>query len=103
MKYVFFNLCNCYHLFISARGICNARVKMKAKSMGNFNLVQHIFKLIKEKGYVHYARIVDESNTILRGLVLSHPESVEMVRTWPLVLFLYITTRLIIFRYHVLF
>lgn len=59
---------------------------MKAKNIGNLKLVKHVFKLIKEKSYMNYTRNVDETSTILGDLVFSHLESVEIVRTWPLVL-----------------
>lgn len=50
--------------------------------MAGLTLIQHNFKLIKEKNYVLYVRNMDKSSATLGDLVFLHLESIEMVQTW---------------------
>lgn len=52
------------------KNICNVRRKLKAQNIGGLSPLQHIFRLVKERGYMHYRRNVEDT-TMLGDLVFT--------------------------------
>ncbi|KAI5668009.1 hypothetical protein M9H77_17862 [Catharanthus roseus] len=74
----------------SAHKIYNVVAKIKKNQMQGKNMVDEILCLSAQRGYTMYYRNCEESN-VLSDIVVAHPISIAMIRTWPYVLVMDIT------------
>ncbi|KAI5668488.1 hypothetical protein M9H77_18341 [Catharanthus roseus] len=74
----FFDVC-------SAQKIYNVVAKIKENQMQGRNKVEEVLYLSGQRGYTVFYRNCEESN-ILSDIVVIHPTSIAMIRTWPYVL-----------------
>ncbi|KAI5658970.1 hypothetical protein M9H77_27763 [Catharanthus roseus] len=54
------------------------------------NMVEEVLRLSAERGYTVFYRNGEESN-VLSDIVIAHPTSIAMIRTWPYVLIMDMT------------
>ncbi|KAI5663474.1 hypothetical protein M9H77_22797 [Catharanthus roseus] len=84
---------NLGHLFTTDRifsskdelKIYNVVAKIKRDRMQGRNTVEEILRLSVERGYTVFYRNGEDSN-VLNDIVVAHPTSIAMIRTWPYVL-----------------
>ncbi|KAI5650614.1 hypothetical protein M9H77_36619 [Catharanthus roseus] len=67
---------------ISAQKIYNVVAKIKRNQMQGRNTVEEVLCLSTKRGYTVFHRNREESN-VLSDLVVAHPTSIAMIRTWP--------------------
>ncbi|KAI5661755.1 hypothetical protein M9H77_21078 [Catharanthus roseus] len=70
---------------VSAQKIYNVVAKIKKNQMQGRNKVDEVFCLSAQWGYTIFYRNSEESN-VLSDIVIAHPTSIAMIRTWPYVL-----------------
>ncbi|KAI5672896.1 hypothetical protein M9H77_13260 [Catharanthus roseus] len=70
---------------VSAQKIYNFVAKIKKNRMKGRNTVEEVLCLSAERGYTVFYRNREESN-IFSDIVIAHPTSIAMIRTWPYVL-----------------
>ncbi|KAI5658293.1 hypothetical protein M9H77_27086 [Catharanthus roseus] len=71
----------------SAQKIYNVVAKIKKNRMKGRNTVENVLCLSVEQGYTVFYRNCEENN-ILSDIVVSHPISIAMIKTWLYVLIL---------------
>ncbi|KAI5663968.1 hypothetical protein M9H77_23291 [Catharanthus roseus] len=69
----------------SAQKIYNVVAKIKRNRMQGRNTVEEVLCLSAERGNTVFHRNCEESN-VLSDIVIAHPTSITMIRTWPYVL-----------------
>ncbi|KAI5673945.1 hypothetical protein M9H77_14309 [Catharanthus roseus] len=69
---------------VIAQKIYNIVTKIKNRMKGR-NTVEEVLSLSAERGYTVFYRNYEESN-VLSDIVVAHPTSIAMIRTWPYVL-----------------
>ncbi|KAI5654980.1 hypothetical protein M9H77_32167 [Catharanthus roseus] len=67
------------------RPIYNVITKIKRDRMQGRNTVEEVLRLSTERGYTVFYRNGEDSN-VLSDIVVAHPTSIAMIRTWPYVL-----------------
>ncbi|KAI5663811.1 hypothetical protein M9H77_23134 [Catharanthus roseus] len=72
-------------LVVCAQKIYYAVVKIKKNRMQGRNTVEEVLCLSVKRGYTVFYRSWEESN-VLSDIVIVHPTSIAMIRTWPYVL-----------------
>ncbi|KAI5663492.1 hypothetical protein M9H77_22815 [Catharanthus roseus] len=70
---------------VSAKKIYNVVAKIKRNRMQGRNTVEEVLRLSIERGYTVFHRN-REDNNVLSNIVVVHPTSIAMIRTWPYVL-----------------
>ncbi|KAI5683257.1 hypothetical protein M9H77_04485 [Catharanthus roseus] len=70
---------------ISAQKIYNVVAKIKKNRMQGRNTVEEVLCLSAQRDYIVFYRNTEDSN-ILSDIVIAHPTSIAMIRTWPYVL-----------------
>ncbi|KAI5674330.1 hypothetical protein M9H77_14694 [Catharanthus roseus] len=75
---------------VSAQKIYNIVAKIKKNRMQGRNTVEEVLCLSAQKGYTVFYRKREESN-VFSDIVVTHPTSIAMIRTWPYVLIMDIT------------
>ncbi|KAI5662406.1 hypothetical protein M9H77_21729 [Catharanthus roseus] len=70
---------------VSAKKIYNVVAKIKRNQMQGRNTVEEVLCLSAERGYTVFHRNREDSN-VLSDIVVAHPASIAMIRTWPYVL-----------------
>ncbi|KAI5680593.1 hypothetical protein M9H77_01820 [Catharanthus roseus] len=70
---------------VSAQKIYNLVAKIKRNRMQGRNTVEEVLCLSAQKGYSVFHRNREESN-VLSYIVVAHPSSIAIIRTWPYVL-----------------
>ncbi|KAI5680830.1 hypothetical protein M9H77_02057 [Catharanthus roseus] len=65
--------------------IFNVVAKIKRDWMQGRNTVEEVLHLSAERGYTVFYRNGEDSN-VLSDIVVAHPTSIAMLRTWPYVL-----------------
>ncbi|KAI5676814.1 hypothetical protein M9H77_07764 [Catharanthus roseus] len=73
-----------------AQKIYNVVAKIKKNPVQGRNTVEEILCLSAQRGYMIFYRNREESN-VLSDIVVAHPTSIAMIRTWPYVLIVDIT------------
>ncbi|KAI5670928.1 hypothetical protein M9H77_11292 [Catharanthus roseus] len=73
-----------------AQKIYNVVAKIKRNRMQGRNTVEEILCLSAERGYTVFHRNREEIN-VLSDIVVAHPTSIAIIRTWPYVLIIDIT------------
>ncbi|KAI5668038.1 hypothetical protein M9H77_17891 [Catharanthus roseus] len=69
----------------SAQKIYNVVVKIKKNWIQGRNTVEEVLSLSTQRGYTVFYRNREENN-ILSDIVVAHPTSIAMIRTWAYVL-----------------
>ncbi|KAI5680699.1 hypothetical protein M9H77_01926 [Catharanthus roseus] len=69
----------------SAQKIYNIVAKIKRNRMQGRNTVEEVLCLSAQRGYTIFHRNREESN-VLSDIVIAHPTSIAMIRTWPYIL-----------------
>ncbi|KAI5663566.1 hypothetical protein M9H77_22889 [Catharanthus roseus] len=69
----------------SAQKIYNVVAKIKRNRMQERNTVEEVLCLSAERGYTVFHRNREENN-VLSDIVVAHPTSIAMIRTWLYVL-----------------
>ncbi|KAI5653214.1 hypothetical protein M9H77_30401 [Catharanthus roseus] len=77
---------------VSKQTIYNARAKMKKKRMEGRNTIEELLHQCNQQGYRCYSRNCEESN-VLSDIIVVHPVSILMIRTWPFVLIMDTTNK----------
>ncbi|KAI5677594.1 hypothetical protein M9H77_08544 [Catharanthus roseus] len=72
-------------LAVHAQKIYNVVAKIKRNRMQGRNTVEEVLCLSAQRGYTVFHRNCEESN-VLSDIVVAHPTSIAMIRTWPYVL-----------------
>ncbi|KAI5669153.1 hypothetical protein M9H77_19006 [Catharanthus roseus] len=67
--------------------------KIKKNRMQGRNTVEEVLCLSAKWGYMVFYRNCDESN-VLSNIVIAHPTSIAMIRTWPYVLIMHTTYKM---------
>ncbi|KAI5675719.1 hypothetical protein M9H77_06669 [Catharanthus roseus] len=67
---------------LSAQKIYNVVTKIKKNRMQGRNTVEEVLCLSAIRDYMVFYRNRDDSN-MLNYIVVSHPTSIEILRTWP--------------------
>ncbi|KAI5680370.1 hypothetical protein M9H77_01597 [Catharanthus roseus] len=75
---------------VSAQKIYNVVAKIKRNRTQGRNTVEEVLCLSAEKGYTVFHRKREESN-VLSDIIVAHPTSIAMIRTWPYILITDIT------------
>ncbi|KAI5680867.1 hypothetical protein M9H77_02094 [Catharanthus roseus] len=70
---------------VSAQKIYNVIAKIKRNQMQGRNTVEEVLCLSAKRGYTVFHRNLEERN-VLSDIVVAHPTSIAMIRTWPYVL-----------------
>ncbi|KAI5660107.1 hypothetical protein M9H77_28900 [Catharanthus roseus] len=70
---------------VGAQKIYNVVAKIKRNRMQGRNTVEEVLCLSTQRGYTIFHRNREESN-VLSDIVIAHPTSIAMIRTWPYVL-----------------
>ncbi|KAI5681502.1 hypothetical protein M9H77_02730 [Catharanthus roseus] len=70
---------------VSSQKIYNAVAKIKRNRMQGRNTVEEVLRLNAKRGYTVFCRN-DEDSNVLSDIVVAHPTSIAMIRTWPYVL-----------------
>ncbi|KAI5661265.1 hypothetical protein M9H77_20588 [Catharanthus roseus] len=70
---------------VSAEKIYNVVAKIKKIRMQGQNTVEEVLCLSAQWGYTVFYRNCPDSN-VLSDIVVAHPTSIQMMRTWPYVL-----------------
>ncbi|KAI5661374.1 hypothetical protein M9H77_20697 [Catharanthus roseus] len=70
---------------VSAKKIYNVVAKITRNRMQGRNTVEEVLRLSAERGYTVFHKNREDSN-ILSDIVVAHPTSITMIRTWPYVL-----------------
>ncbi|KAI5673424.1 hypothetical protein M9H77_13788 [Catharanthus roseus] len=70
---------------ISVQKIYNIVAKIKKNRMQGRNTVEEVLCLSAQQGHTVFYRNCDDSN-VLTNIVVAHPRSIQMMRTWPYVL-----------------
>ncbi|KAI5662537.1 hypothetical protein M9H77_21860 [Catharanthus roseus] len=70
---------------VSSQKIYNVVAKIKRNRMQGRNKVEEVLRLSAEKGYTIFYRN-GEDNNVLSDIIVAHPTSIAMLRTWPYVL-----------------
>ncbi|KAI5654634.1 hypothetical protein M9H77_31821 [Catharanthus roseus] len=65
-----------------AQKIYNVVAKIKENRMQGLNTVEEVLYLRAKRGYTIFYRN-REDNNMLNDIVVAHPTSIEMMRTWP--------------------
>ncbi|KAI5670627.1 hypothetical protein M9H77_10991 [Catharanthus roseus] len=65
--------------------IHNVVAKIKRNRMHGRNTIEEVLHLSAERGYIVFHRN-HEDNNVLSDIVVAHPTSIVMIRTWPYVL-----------------
>ncbi|KAI5654367.1 hypothetical protein M9H77_31554 [Catharanthus roseus] len=65
--------------------IYNVVAKIKRDRMQERNTIEEVLRLSAERGYIVFYRN-GEDNNVLSDIVVAHPTSIAMIRTWPYVL-----------------
>ncbi|KAI5677836.1 hypothetical protein M9H77_08786 [Catharanthus roseus] len=71
--------------FRKSHKIYNVVAKIKRDRMQGRNTVEEVLRLSAERGYTVFYRNGEDSN-VLSDIVVAHPTSIAMLRTWPYVL-----------------
>ncbi|KAI5653244.1 hypothetical protein M9H77_30431 [Catharanthus roseus] len=67
----------------NAQKIYNVVAKIKKNRMQGRNTVEEVLYLSAQRGYTVFYRNAEDS--VLRNIVVAHPTSIVMIRTWPYV------------------
>ncbi|KAI5678164.1 hypothetical protein M9H77_09114 [Catharanthus roseus] len=70
---------------VSAQKIYNSVAKIKRNRMQERNTVEKVLRLSVERGYTIFHRNREDRN-VLSDIVVAHPTSIAMIRTWLYVL-----------------
>ncbi|KAI5672306.1 hypothetical protein M9H77_12670 [Catharanthus roseus] len=70
---------------VSSQKIYNVVAKIKKNRMQGRNTVEEVLSLSAIRDYTVFYRNREDSN-MLSDIVVAHPTSIEMLRTWPYVL-----------------
>ncbi|KAI5661361.1 hypothetical protein M9H77_20684 [Catharanthus roseus] len=70
---------------VSAQKIYNVIAKIKRNRMSGRNTVEEVLCLSAQRGYTVFHSNREENN-ILSDIVVAHPISIAMIRTWPYIL-----------------
>ncbi|KAI5663656.1 hypothetical protein M9H77_22979 [Catharanthus roseus] len=70
---------------VSSQKIYDIVAKIKRNRMQGRNTVEEVLRLSTERGYTVFYRNGKDSN-VLSDIVVAHPTSIAMIRTWPYVL-----------------
>ncbi|KAI5674338.1 hypothetical protein M9H77_14702 [Catharanthus roseus] len=70
---------------MNAQKIYNVVAKIKRNRMQGRNTVEEVLCLSAQRSYTVFHRNREESN-VLSDIVVAHPTSIAMIRTWPYVL-----------------
>ncbi|KAI5658714.1 hypothetical protein M9H77_27507 [Catharanthus roseus] len=70
---------------VSSQKIYNVVAKIKWDRMQGRNTVEEVLRLSTKRGYIVFYRN-GENNNVLSDIVVAHPTSIAMLRTWPYVL-----------------
>ncbi|KAI5653882.1 hypothetical protein M9H77_31069 [Catharanthus roseus] len=70
---------------VSNQKIYNVVAKIKKNRMQGRNTVEEVLCLSAQRGYTVFHKNREESN-VLSDIVVAHPTSIAMIRTWPYVL-----------------
>ncbi|KAI5681921.1 hypothetical protein M9H77_03149 [Catharanthus roseus] len=70
---------------VNAQKIYNVVAKIKKNRMQGRNTIEEVLCLSALRDYMVFYRNRDDSN-MLNDIVVAHPTSIEMLRTWPYVL-----------------
>ncbi|KAI5658996.1 hypothetical protein M9H77_27789 [Catharanthus roseus] len=70
---------------VSSQKIYNVVAKIKRNRMQGRNTVEKVLRLGTERGYTIF-HINREDNNVLSDIIIAHPTSIAMIRTWPYVL-----------------
>ncbi|KAI5656905.1 hypothetical protein M9H77_25698 [Catharanthus roseus] len=73
-----------------AQKIYNVFAKIKKNSMQGQNTIEEVLCLSAQRGYTIFYRNAEDSN-VLSDIVVAHPISIAMIRTWLYVLIMDIT------------
>ncbi|KAI5669377.1 hypothetical protein M9H77_19230 [Catharanthus roseus] len=71
---------------IGCAKIYNVVAKIKRNQMQGRNTVEQVLCLSAERGYTVFYRNGEEDSNVLSDIVVAHPTSIAMIRTWPYVL-----------------
>ncbi|KAI5666401.1 hypothetical protein M9H77_16254 [Catharanthus roseus] len=75
---------------VSSQKIYNVVAKIKRNRMQGRNTVEEVLRLSAEKDYIIFYRNGEDSD-VLSNIVVAHPTSIAMIRTWPYVLIMDMT------------
>ncbi|KAI5671380.1 hypothetical protein M9H77_11744 [Catharanthus roseus] len=70
---------------VNAQKVYNVVSKIKKNRIKGQNTVEEVLSLSAERGYTVFYINCEESN-VLSDIVVAHPTSIAMIRTWPYVL-----------------
>ncbi|KAI5669167.1 hypothetical protein M9H77_19020 [Catharanthus roseus] len=70
---------------VSSQKIYDVVAKIKRNQMQGRNTVEEVLRLSAQRNYTVFHRNREESN-VLSDIVVAHPTSIAMIRTWPYVL-----------------
>ncbi|KAI5676293.1 hypothetical protein M9H77_07243 [Catharanthus roseus] len=70
---------------VSAQKIYNVVAKIKNNRMQGRNTVEEVLYISAQRGYTVFYRNHEKSN-VLSDIIIAHPTSIAMIRTWPYVL-----------------